>query len=320
MNSIFKLLDQEIITQYFGVYTRELDISNLTKVTILDIEEYFIENNLSYNQYKSFSSEYSNLSELEKQKVVELLLPILEEENTDLYDRIIKYLNSKQYTYINGILTDNLQNDRKLIDDFKSLIQPDNEKNYDELNSQFLLVINELRKKNYVVYLDKQSFYDFSVIGLREFANNRIRNYLIERDGNTTVAWAHRRLLISEFDIKKKINIISNDIQLQMNDINFIEVNEQNFEQTLADIANYIEFKLKTKNGFIDIDKVENYNNMKVINRLIDNVHIRMYRKKLQCFRHHTESSILERNNISKNEMKILISYGHTICMLISQL
>jgi hypothetical protein len=213
------------------------------------------------------------------------------------------------------------ENDDLLINRFKDLVSPDYEKEYENYQYEFDDICKKLKSKNYYIHDAGVVFFDFSKMGLRQFAYTKIRDFLISRDNILgSVPWKLRRDFINfQMSIVKKNNFMKDSIVKELNQINFMTPDINNYDQTLTDICNYIEYKLKSrKNTFIDVEKENKYRHYTIINEFLGNEDIIKYRKQIQCFRHHSKGEIEKRDKLSAVEKELLISYGHTICLLVN--
>ena len=78
-------------------------------------------------------------------------------------------------------------------------------------------------------------------------------------------------------------------------------------DEKIAAIVNIIEYLLK-KNGIFIIPEYSS-----VCCDFINDENVKKYRRKLQCFRHCTNETILERKSYSAEQKEFLIDYGITI-------
>ena len=82
-------------------------------------------------------------------------------------------------------------------------------------------------------------------------------------------------------------------------------------DEKLAEIANLIENMLKRDGKFIKLDySVISYG-------LITDEDITAFRKKMHCFRHATDESIIERQSYSDQQKDFFIDYGLTLVKMI---
>lgn len=208
------------------------------------------------------------------------------------------------------------------IEKFKDIIQPNNENSFrsPETQKDFNYICSNLREKGYIAYIENEEFYDFSEKDLYKFAYNEIRSYLIKKniyvDGK--VPWEERRQLIQDLIIKKG-ELLRPEIVNRLSKINFMEVNPLNYNQTIADIINYIENILVENNKFKKVDETSKYNNYFLIKKFINNDDIKEFRANLQCFRHRSTHAQEEVEKYTDIEKKNLISYGQAICILITE-
>ena len=153
-----------------------------------------------------------------------------------------------------------------------------------------------------------------------DFTYGDIRNRIIAlgRDDNGTVRYATRRTFIAEMTFEQKAcNIEVNDSINQK----FIEIstrqasfNNMHIDEKIAEIANLIENLLKQDGKYITPD----YEN--VCCGFIDDMIVRSYRKKMQCFRHCTDEAIAERKTYSEEQKIFLVDYGLTTVKAIYEL
>ena len=153
-----------------------------------------------------------------------------------------------------------------------------------------------------------------------DFTYRDIRNRIIALGGddNGTVRYATRRTFVADLTFEQKsCNIEVNDSINQK----FIEIstrqasfNSMHIDEKIAEIANLIENLLKQDGKFITPE----YEN--VCCGFIDDMIVRSYRKKMQCFRHCTDEAIAERKTYSEEQKIFLVDYGLTIVKAIYKL
>ena len=85
-------------------------------------------------------------------------------------------------------------------------------------------------------------------------------------------------------------------------------------DEKLAEIANLIENLLKKNGKFITLE----YSS--ICFDFISNSSVTSYRNKMQCFRHSTDESIIERSKFSEKQKSFLVDYGLTIVKAIHSL
>ncbi len=154
------------------------------------------------------------------------------------------------------------------------------------------------------------------------FANSQIRGSIPEdKRKNGNVPWEERRNFINnKMKFEKKNMILSEKVVKGLNEITFTNIDETNYDNTLKDINNFIENKLKKGKKFYNLNESNEYNSFIYVSSILTNESISQYRKKIQCFRHFTTETITERESYSLKEKEILIAYGHAICLMISEI
>lgn len=204
-----------------------------------------------------------------------------------------------------------------LINGFKNLINPSNENKITLiLQDKYVLMCFYFYKNNYYIKQFPNLFKRPSEKCLPHFMINDIRQYIMKErnDFENKVSWEERRNLINSLEfIKNEDYIISEDMEKVIEDILNSEshFNELNDYDKLRSICDAIEYLLKKKNGKF---KKINFNN---VSDIIDNQFIEKYRKKIQCFRHASKNSLIERKKYSSNDKSILIKYGILIIEII---
>ena len=153
-----------------------------------------------------------------------------------------------------------------------------------------------------------------------DFTYKDIRNRIIAlgRDDNGTVRYATRRTFVADLTFEQKnCNIEVNDSINQK----FIEIstrqasfNNMHIDEKIAEIANLIENLLKQDGKFITPEYED------VCCGFIDDMIVKNYRKKMQCFRHCTDEAIEERKTYSEEQKTFLVDYGLTIVKAIHEL
>lgn len=198
--------------------------------------------------------------------------------------------------------------DEELIMCFKDMLDPVNEKEITIRNEdKFILMCFYFYKNGYIIEQfpklferphKEKSYPDFMITQIREYIMSE-RN-----DFSKKVSWDERRRLISNLKfIKKKfydkdIDGIIKNITNGNRSFCDMTLNEQ-----LMNISNTIEYLLK-ENGKYMVLEFEN------ISDVINDDKIKYFRQKLQCFRHSSKDTIIERNNYSDKEKKSMIEYG----------
>jgi hypothetical protein len=197
---------------------------------------------------------------------------------------------------------------KEAINKFRILTQPQNSYGAEE-NCKFILICHYLYQNKYVI----EEFPELleNPMTLSEFAYNQVRTYLISRGiGNSNrVAWQDRRDLINtlKFKILENFYVQSEINQLfQIVSTRSAEFQAMTNEEKLKEIANLLEYLLKDGKKFITL------NTDSIYCGFISNDQITAYRKKIQCFRHSSMDSLVERESL-KDNIEFLISYGLAI-------
>lgn len=201
---------------------------------------------------------------------------------------------------------------------FKELCQPNVSFSKDNL-CWFYIISFYLHKLGYIIE-------EFPRVLARppvqpeDFTYNEIRDRLITegKDSNGIVRYATRRTFVSSFTFKQKnINV---DIDDSINQ-KFIEISNRqasfvnmSIDEQLSEIVNLIENYLKKDGKYKELDY------SKICFNYITNDDIISFRKQLQCFRHSSEKSIIERNSYSAEQKKFFVNYGLTIINVINSL
>lgn len=197
------------------------------------------------------------------------------------------------------------------IDKFRKLCQPDFY--FDEESiTLFYLVTFFLHSLGYVI----KEFPRVLARPPREpqnFTYDEIRTRLKKenKDDNGTVRYDTRRVFVASLTFEQKSCNIAVDDSLNQK---FIEIStrQASFEnmqvdEKIAAIVNIIEYLLKKNGNFI----IPEYSS--VCCDFINDENVKKYRRKLQCFRHCTNETILERKSYSAEQKEFLIDYGITI-------
>lgn len=242
--------------------------------------------------------------------------------SSNLTQQIIEVLQRLEYKNSQILNTD----PKNLIEKLKKLLYPENSedsKNYEKYQQDFKNISNILHKKGYIIKVNNKEYHNFSQKNLNELANVKIRNSIPPEDryDGGAVPWEARREFINtKMVFVPKKQFLSDDVVKVLEEISFINIDEGNLNQTLCTISNAIENKLKRGRNFVNLESCSKYKSKNKINELLTDENIKKYRGHLQCFRHHSDESIKERDNISENEKKSLIAYGHSILILINDI
>lgn len=198
------------------------------------------------------------------------------------------------------------------IQEFKAIIQPDNEPYYKERsqNKKFILICYYLNYQGY--YLNQFPDLLQNPTSLWDFANSKIRNHLIinGKDKNGTVEWSERRILIEELKFNNQDKIKTNFDRTVEETFKRISTRGAKFDnmsehEKLKEIANYLEYILKEGTRYKKVEQKD------MLDLLSDDI-IKRYRKILQCYRHATEDSLEERQQLAGKE-HFLIYLGISI-------
>ena len=202
------------------------------------------------------------------------------------------------------------------IEKLKKLCMPENENHKKEEKCWFYLIMYYLNKQGYVLE-------EFPRVIARppmdtyEFVNRDIRNKLLidGRDSNGIVRWEERRKFVSGFKFKQEENYVEINYDIA-NKFREISTRQAAFEtmsvdEKIKEIANLIENMLKKDEKFLKL----NYSTI-TFDYINDEV-IKKYRKQIQCFRHSTEDSLIERNQYTDEQKKFFIDLGLTITKVI---
>jgi len=87
--------------------------------------------------------------------------------------------------------------------------------------------------------------------------------------------------------------------------------NQMVTDEKLKEIGNLIEYLLKDNGKFISLDYETN--SAGFLNESI----VKELRKKIQCFRHSSKESIIERNSLNERQKEFMIEFGIVICNFI---
>lgn len=214
---------------------------------------------------------------------------------------------------IESILQFNSYDDIEIM--FKDLIQPDNEPYTNvENNVNFEVLRKYFSENGYELLIDEDPFFDFQPTTLSAFASHKIKGFLKSRKiikPNGDVAWSDRRALIETFRFKSRLVQTSNDVQEILKKVSYGQLDPNNYDAYLGNICNGIEYLLFKGGKYLSISKfVLNHDPYSEI-EILDDERLKKFRLKTQCFRHHKpEESVIEREQITRTEKKILIIYG----------
>ncbi len=149
-----------------------------------------------------------------------------------------------------------------------------------------------------------------------EFTTNDIRNraFKLNLDDNGTVRYQIRRKIVEDLHFNKKdVQKIDENLNLKFQEISTRNAKFENMatDEKIKEIANLLENLLKENGNYIKLD----YSNIS-LNTLDDDT-IKEFRKRIQCFRHSSNESIMERKQFTERQKKFIIDYGIMLCNLI---
>lgn len=309
----FILSDKVHITK--GMYGDRYYCFTNTKGSETDVSELYIE--ITKNDYLEINNFIDKLGEFE--------VSIDQNYQSTVTKNIYLKQLIKVIEYCIKVEEDSKKiDDTKLINEFKQMLYPVDNKVYASNQQRFNEVCKQLKSRGYQVYYKKSVYFDFSEASLEMLAYERVRSTIRSMMSGdvSSVSWASRRDFINnDLEITRTSAILSTLIVDRLENINFMGVDESNFDQTLCDISNYIESKLKKGNDkFIKLADVVKYTELNFANELLTDEKITEYRKKLHCFRHHSQKFKDIREKYSKEEKQMLIAYGHSICLMLESI
>ena len=194
--------------------------------------------------------------------------------------------------------------DNEMIERFKELISPDNEKYYKNrtLNTEFQLIRRYLDSQGYRIIQFPNALKSPST--LYDFAYNKIRSHIQKERGFLgTVSWDERRILILGLDILKKISLRDATWEQQTDD------------KKLRTIAEVIENLMKLSNGkFLSVDESSFYG-------LFTEGQLKNFRKQLQVFRHSHKQALEERDSeFDESRKKFLLHLGIVLLIRLNEI
>ena len=205
------------------------------------------------------------------------------------------------------------------IDKFKKLCQPENSSFDNEQKCWFYLISYYLMKNGYMIK-EFPKLLERPPLEPLEFTYDEIRDWIIrlgENDGNK-VTFAMRRKYVAQlhFVIKSSSIIPSDAISQRVREISTRQASfeEMSVDEKLAELVNLLENLLKKNGKFIEPDYSD------YCFGLITNKTIMSYRKQLQCFRHSSEESIIERKSFSDLQKSFLVDYGIVLLKITQEL
>lgn len=205
------------------------------------------------------------------------------------------------------------------IEKFRYICQTENEGYDKERDCWFYLVSYYLYKCGFVI-VEFPRVLERPPKERYDFVNKEIRNRIIAqgKDENGTVKYAQRRILIANLTFKQKENNVElvDAIEAKFKEISNRQASFQSMstEEKIAEIANLIENMLRKDGKFITPDY-----SRACFDYITENT-IKRYRKKIQCFRHSSDESIIERESFTKEQKVFLKDFGLTIIKAIHAL
>lgn len=207
----------------------------------------------------------------------------------------------------------------EVIEKFRQLCQPENRFDNIKDDCWFHIVTFFLYKQGYYI---KQfpNILKRPPVNPSDFTYYEIRNWAFSHDLNDeeVIRYATRRRIIFELSFEKSTNFIITGKSLDdlfkkiaTNDISFVQMSTN---EKLQEITNLIENLLKINGKFVSLE----YN--KITFGFITNDDIKAFRKKVQCYRHASEKSLKERQNMTDAQKMFLVDYGIIILKTIYKL
>jgi len=211
--------------------------------------------------------------------------------------------------------------DNELIERFKELISPNNERYYHNktLNKEFQLIRRYLDNQGYRIAQFPNALHIPNT--LYNFAYNQIRSYIqTKRNSLGTVTWDERRILIFGLDILKDditLQPVPDDLQTIIRKISLRDATweQQTDDEKLRTIAEVIENLMKLSNGkFLSVDESDFYG-------LFTEEQLKNFRKQLQVFRHSHKQALEERESeFDESRKKFLIHLGIVILIRLNEI
>lgn len=211
--------------------------------------------------------------------------------------------------------------DNEMIERFKELISPNNEKYYGNKtwNKEFQLIRRYLDYQGYRIIQFPNVLK--TPITLYDFAYNKIRSHIQKERGCLgTVSWDERRILIFGLDILKDDithQPVPDDLQTIIKKISLRDATweQQTDDEKLRTIAEVIENLMKLSNGkFLSVDGCDFYG-------LFTEEQLKNFRKQLQVFRHSHKQALEERETeFDESRKKFLIHLGIVILIRLNEI
>lgn len=211
--------------------------------------------------------------------------------------------------------------DNEMIERFKELISPNNEKYYGNKtwNKEFQLIRRYLDSQGYRIIQFPNALK--TPITLYDFAYNKIRSHIQKERGFLgTVSWDERRILIFGLDFLKDditLQPVPDDLQTIIKKISLRDATweQQTNDEKLRTIAEAIEHLMKLSNGkFLSVDESYFYG-------LFTDEQLKNFRKQLQVFRHsHKKALEVRESEFDESRKKFLIHLGIVILIRLNEI
>ncbi|KRN88704.1 hypothetical protein [Ligilactobacillus ceti] len=195
---------------------------------------------------------------------------------------------------------------------FKDVCMPENEKDTSEEYKCLFYVLTYYLNKNYYKIKEFPLVLERPPETPFKFTYEQIRNELInlgKYDGNS-VKWDDRRQFVYNLHfIRGNDYYLTEEIDVKFKKISnrSASFNNMTQDEKLMEMANLIENLLNVYGKYLKLD----YSN--ISNDFLNTDIIKAYRKKLQCFRHSNEKTLIERNSYNNKQKEFLIKYGLSI-------
>lgn len=209
---------------------------------------------------------------------------------------------------------------QEAIEKYKELCQPEYDKGFSKEDKCWFYLVSFFLYKNGYYIEQFPNAIKRPPSDPFDFVNKQIRNraFSLQMNVNDTIPYQVRRRIIDEFKFNKQSSTI--DIGEPIEEI-FRKISTRNasFEEMainekLKEIANLIENLLKVNGKYLLLE----YD--KIAFEYINDEQIKLYRNRVQCFRHSANDSIMERENYTDEQKNFLVDYGILIIKTIYEL
>ena len=212
-----------------------------------------------------------------------------------------------------------IRNTDEAINKFREFCQPERKFENDEEKCWFYIVSYYLKMQGYyieqfpnVLNSPPDSPIKFTNIEIRNWANAH------KLDNGGIIRYSTRRKIVADLKFKRAMEFIEpgNSLKALFNKIstNDISFQQKNIDEKIREIANLIENLLKENKKFLALDYDE------IAFGYITNESIKKFRRQIQCFRHATEETLMERKQFTDNQKGFLVDYGTVILKVIYKL